>query len=456
MFHNSSAQFQTRHADRARVLFVVAIMAAAIGFLFILLSVLNTTPQVFAIRPAGADWLMQDTDVVVAPSALSRLSWGAVIAGAVIALIIQLALNLLGLSVGITTLTPDNNDPSPQAGEVATGVLIWAGISSLASLFLGGWIAARFAGIPDNVDGMLHGLMVWGVVTLISFFLLTTTIGRMVSGVSALISRVLNMLGQTAQGIAQGVSNVAQGVGHMAQDAAQNVGQAAQGAANSLESTVQDAINGNPEVVEAVERLDLSFEGIMNEAQSLLRQVGISPQRVQAQASNAVGDAQAAVQDIVRDPVHFDQTLNLALRRIFRRGQSVVSDVDRNTALQLLMERGQMTEEHAQQMLGKWEESWKGAQFELEKARARAEQEAKRLQQELMQKAEEARVQAEHAAREAAKATTQAVAKIAGAVFLAILVGAIAAGLGGMIGAPESVPAADVDTTTLFHSTAQY
>jgi hypothetical protein len=30
----------------------------------------------------------------------------------------------------------------------------------LISLFIGGWLAARFAGIPDNIDGLLHGLMV--------------------------------------------------------------------------------------------------------------------------------------------------------------------------------------------------------------------------------------------------------------------------------------------------------
>ena len=45
--------------------------------------------------------------VVSAPQELVRLSWGAVFAGSVIALIMQLALNLLGISIGMMSINPD-------------------------------------------------------------------------------------------------------------------------------------------------------------------------------------------------------------------------------------------------------------------------------------------------------------------------------------------------------------
>jgi hypothetical protein len=429
---------------------IVVLATVLIALLLAMMALLNAPPATVVTRPSSSFQLIQEgPDALIAPSALSRLSWGAVLAGAVIALIFQLALNLLGVSVGATTLIPEYGEEAPEPGEVASGALVWVAVSSLISLFVGGWLAARFAGIPDNVDGMLHGLMVWGVVTLITFFLVTTTIGRMISGISTLINRVLQMVGRTAQGVAQGVSNVAQGV-------VQGVSHAAQDATSTVEKTVQDVMNANPQVADAMERFDLSMEGILNEAQMLLRQVGIAPERVQAQAQSTARDLQNSVQDVVRDPAHFDQTLNLALRRMFRRGQNVINDVDRDAAVRVLMERSDMTEEQARQTLGRWEESWKSAQFELEKARATAQQEAERLQQELMQKAEETRAEAERVAREAAQATTQAVAKIAGAVFLAIIVGAIAAGLGGLIGVPEAVPTSEIDTTTMFSSHMQF
>jgi hypothetical protein len=439
MFNRSRIEEESNSSFRT-ILVIVAIVAVLV-VLFIAFQLTRTQPS----GASGSILLVQDLgpDVVVPPSTLERLSWGAVLAGSVIALILQLALNLLGISVGATSITPRYDEDSPEAGEVASSAAIWVGVSTLIAMFAGGWVAARFAGIPDNVDGLLHGLMVWGIVTLISLFLLTTTIGRIISGVSTLIGHGLNLAGRTVQGVAQGVGNVAQGV-------AQGVGGAVQDVAANVTDTVQHAVDSSPEVANALEGLDLSFEGIVNEAQMLLQQAGLSPENMRGQAQGAMNDAQTAVRDIVQNPARIDQTVNLALRRMFRRGQAVVSDADRDAFVQLMMERSNMTEEQARQSLGRWEQSYNMARQELEQAQEKVRMSAERIQAELKEKAEEARHEAERVAREAAQATTKTVAKVAGAVFLAILVGAIAAGLGGLIGAPEVVPTAEIDTTSYY------
>src|SRR5919112_5322125 len=96
-----------------------------------------------------------------APSLPSRISWGAVIAGAVVALAIALMLNALGAGVGATTIDATGRD-SPSASSFGIGAAIWLLISNLIGLGVGGYVAARLSGTSDNTDGTLHGLAVWG------------------------------------------------------------------------------------------------------------------------------------------------------------------------------------------------------------------------------------------------------------------------------------------------------
>ena len=64
----------------------------------------------------------------------SRASWGAVFAGAIIALATQIVLALIGMAIGLTTLNPSTGD-SPSGTALGTGAAIWLVTSSLVSLF---------------------------------------------------------------------------------------------------------------------------------------------------------------------------------------------------------------------------------------------------------------------------------------------------------------------------------
>lgn len=132
---------------------------------------------------------------------IKRISWGAIFAGTVVALVVNLALSLLGLGIGLGTIDPATEE-NPLGG-VGIGAGIWMAITVLISLFAGGWVAARLAGYPRSLTGILHGIVVWGLVTLFSFYLMTTAVGMLVSGVTSVVGRGLSLLGSGAAAVAQ-------------------------------------------------------------------------------------------------------------------------------------------------------------------------------------------------------------------------------------------------------------
>ena len=97
-----------------------------------------------------------------APALPPRTSWGAIIAGAVVALTVGLMLNTLGVAVGATAVDAVSRD-TPSASTFGIGAGLWLVVSNLIGLAVGGYVAARFSGTADDTDAMLHGLGVWAV-----------------------------------------------------------------------------------------------------------------------------------------------------------------------------------------------------------------------------------------------------------------------------------------------------
>ena len=415
--------------------------------------------------------LVQNEPLVpVEPALFERLSWGAVIAGAMIALIVQLTLNLLAISVGAMSVNPAYGQDSADATTLGTGAIAWVAISTLISLFIGGWLAARFAGIPDTVDGMLHGVLTWGIVTLVSIVLVSTAIGRIISGVTTLVGHSLSLAGQAAQATAQGAGTVVggtiQAVGELAQGVASTTASAAQSAAQTTASLSQEAIDSNPEVSQKIEKQNLTFEAIVDEARKMLRQAGLPPEEVKGAAQQSAQDVKDAARVVAKNPQHAEDILRATFERVLNRGRETVEQVDRQSVIEVMVARSDMTEAEAQQTLSIWEKRYHQAGQEVEQARQQVKREFARTKQDVEQKADELQVQARHKAeelrheaeqkaheaeikaREAAQATTDAIAKIAGVVVVALVVGAVAAGIGGLIGAPEEVPTAELDTNS--------
>jgi len=128
-----------------------------------------------------------------------RLSWGAVLAGVVVAVVIQIILSLIGLAIGLGAI--DFRTGQPFQG-IGLGAGIWAALTALISLFVGGMVAGHMAGVLTRLDGVLHGVLVWGLSVIIALWALS-------AGVTTLLGGMFGVAGQVLAGAISGVSTVA-------------------------------------------------------------------------------------------------------------------------------------------------------------------------------------------------------------------------------------------------------
>ena len=135
---------------------------------------------------------------------LNRISWSAVLAGVVIALVTQLILNMIGLGVGVATIDPGAGAAeNPSAKSLSIGAGIWFVLSGVIAAFAGGYAAGRLAGKPKESTAGWHGLTAWALTTLLIFYLLTSTVGSLLGGAYNTVTSALGGVGRTVGATAQ-------------------------------------------------------------------------------------------------------------------------------------------------------------------------------------------------------------------------------------------------------------
>jgi hypothetical protein len=112
------------------------------------------------------------------------ISWGAVIAGVVVAVALGFLLNMLGLAIGATAANPWTMD-SGDAKAFTIGGGLWLAFSSAVALQVGAFIAARAAKYPDHHKGLFQGLAVWGVAFVLAFAGIGSSVGGVLHGDAA-------------------------------------------------------------------------------------------------------------------------------------------------------------------------------------------------------------------------------------------------------------------------------
>lgn len=101
----------------------------------------------------------------------SRISWGAILAGAVIALATTLVLGLLGSAIGLTV----NDDVDRDT--LSAGAALWGLISTIVAMFLAGWITCLCAVGETKREAVVHGIVTWGVVLAMGLWLVAMGVG---------------------------------------------------------------------------------------------------------------------------------------------------------------------------------------------------------------------------------------------------------------------------------------
>jgi hypothetical protein len=244
---------------------------------------------------------------------MRRISWGAIIAGTMLVVVLQIMLGLLGVAIGLTVIDPAAND-TPSAFALASGSGIWALVMVLLSTFAGGWTAAWLAGSPSNINGALHGLVTWATSTLLAVWLLT-------SGATAVLSGALGAFSSAVQGVSQAVQTV-----------------------------VPDSLSALPGDLERDARQLL--ERGAEQAQDTAQQAGQQGQQAAQQAQQATGeeDFLAAAQEIVAGV------------------QEGATPEQRQAAVQLTSQRAGISEEEANQRLDQFQTSYNEAIAQAEQA----------------------------------------------------------------------------------------
>jgi hypothetical protein len=137
-----------------------------------------------------------------------RISWGAIFAGVVIAVAIQLVMGILGTGIGLSMVDPvEGSTPGATGFGIGAG-LYWL-ITTVVALGAGGYAAARVSGVTEKFDALVHGLVVWGVTLLLTLYMLTSAVGGIIGGAFRTVGAVAGAAGSTVGAAAPKVAQVA-------------------------------------------------------------------------------------------------------------------------------------------------------------------------------------------------------------------------------------------------------
>jgi hypothetical protein len=110
-----------------------------------------------------------------------RIAWAGIFGGVILVVAVQLLLSFLGAGIGLGTVNT-NAGTTPNASSLGLGAGIWWVASNVIALAFGGYVSAWLAGIEIRWDGVLHGLITWGIATLLTIYLLTSAVGSVIGG----------------------------------------------------------------------------------------------------------------------------------------------------------------------------------------------------------------------------------------------------------------------------------
>ncbi len=246
---------------------------------------------------------------------LNRASLRAVIGGTLASLVLMLGMSILGLAIGATTLTSMIDFNADPIFDPEAGVIIWLAVTNILALFTGGWIAGRLAGSPIELDGLIHGFLVWSLVTLVTLWLFTSATGSIISGAAGAVSTGFDVLD------------------------------------GGVETVV-------PIAIDAIEDRDFSVESIRIEARNLAAENNI---QVSDQEGDIVSDAAS---NIARDPSVAGEEIERALFRLLTDGSR--DDLERQDVIDVIVANTNLTEQEARDLLTEWEAEFDALQLQTE------------------------------------------------------------------------------------------
>ncbi|MBB6441632.1 hypothetical protein [Phycisphaera mikurensis] len=332
----------------------------------------------------------------VPPAKRTRVSWGAIFAGAVVAVAITLLLTLLGVGGGLLT-----SDAITGADGLGLFAAIWYVISGTCGLLAGGYVAGRLAGSPSPRDAVLHGLTAWGLTTVFAAWLATSLAASLISGATSLAGTAVQATGTAVGGVASGVGSA--------------TGQVAGGALS--------AAGGALGAIDQIPLPDVDWSKYGSMANDLIEKTGADP----AQTADEMGD----------QPVAAAKDFAANVRKWVEGEDSVTQE----ELIQVVTSNSGVSEAEARKGLDEINSAYTTAKTEATEAYETAKAEASdaygAAEDRATQAYQTAKTEATEAAQTAYEEGTDALGTAALASFAVLLLGALAASFGASLGRPD-------------------
>lgn len=159
------------------------------------------------------------------PFGMPAISWSAVFAGVFVVMATAWLLKLLGMAIMVSA--GDAMDSTTMGGTLTPAASIWIMMTWLVSFFIGSLVTARLAGRIDDFSGMLHGLTLWAVSSIVTMVLAFYGMSMMLGTAGRLAGDAIQGVGIVADtavsGVAQATSATASATTSMASNAAQTI-----------------------------------------------------------------------------------------------------------------------------------------------------------------------------------------------------------------------------------------
>jgi hypothetical protein len=330
-----------------------------------------------------ADHISITTPVHGSPS---RISWGSVIAGVVVAFAVLSCLSYLVMAFGLTLLKPQDPGHDDAVSTIAvTGVVAWIA-SALIALFTGGWAAAHLARQTNEADSVIHGALVWGLSIIAMMVVGATAGGALVGGAFSLVSSGMTATGTAVGGIARGAGATA---GGLTQAAAKMEGMP-EFNWDSIKFQAQSLMRGHPATAQDRGGVGLQQNnnngapqaeqpgagaGTDNQANSANANGQQQAQGVQQQA-NGQQQAQGVQQQANGQQPQGADSLAL-MKRVFGAPGGALSEQDRSAVVAMLTGTAGLSQEEATKQVQAWENARQQASAEFESLKAEAERKAR-------------------------------------------------------------------------------
>ncbi|WP_411704115.1 TIGR04086 family membrane protein [Edaphovirga cremea] len=317
-------------------------------------------------RPVTADGYINSHSAVP----LKRISWSAVMAGVILSIVAYILIAMLGTAIGAGTIDP-LKEQNPLDG-IGIGAGIWMIANMLISCAIGGYVAGRLA----QREGALHGVLMWGVNTLICAWLIVVVFSSAISGAA-------NIAGSGLQAIGSGISSIAPRATQMAK--------------------------------EKLQENNINLDQLQNELETTLRQTGkpqLQPENLQGQVQSEANNAQNQAQATANHPQTADTDVAKWLQGVISRGDQTLQAADRDALKNIIKARTGKTDAEVEQIV----------------------QQAEKTYQQAYQKYQELKAEAEQKAREAADEAAAATAKASWFSFFLLIIGGVIAGAAGALG----------------------